>query len=294
MTCVRTPITILTVVLLTAACSDDGGIYDEIESSMDEPTTSTGGIVATSTMPSSEGETDCGLTCGQDDSGEPGSCDPFEQDCGDGEKCMPYSVDGDQTWNGLRCVPVAPEPKQLGESCNAPQGPVGGEDDCDVGLMCWNVPPEGTEGTCTAMCTGSKSSPTCAASSTVCAVYNEGVLPLCLPTCDPLGQDCPAAQICIPQGGGSAFVCAIDASPDTGQYGDPCLAFNKCDPGLFCAASSAVPGCTETVGCCTDYCDLSVADPDAQCTGAVDGQACVPFSETPAPGYENLGACALP
>ena len=222
-------------------------------------------------------------------------CDPFEQDCPEGQKCMPYSADGDQTWNGLRCSSVAAQPKGLGEPCTASEGPVGGVDDCAVGLMCWGIEPGQTEGRCVELCTGSVSQATCTSNETFCSVYNDGSLPICLPSCDPLGNDCPPSDTCIPQGGGSKFVCAVDASEEGGAYGDPCLAFNKCNPGLYCAPSSVVPGCSASQGCCTQFCDLSDADPDVACEGATGGQECVPwYTESPPPGLEFLGGCAVP
>lgn len=220
-------------------------------------------------------------------------CDVFAQDCSGAQKCMPYSGDGDGTWNDLRCSPLVASPKQLGESCVAPQGPVGGEDDCDVGLMCWNVAPGETDGVCVSLCGGSLGAGICP-QGTVCSVYNGGMLPICLETCDPLGTDCAEGELCIPQGdSGGQFVCAVDAAPVGGGYGDPCLAFNKCDGGLFCAPAAAVPGCTESAGCCSRYCDLDDDDPDATCDGVSEGQVCVPFNESgPAPGTESVGACS--
>lgn len=208
---------------------------------------------------------------------------------------MPYSADGDTTWNGLRCSPVVDQPGQLGDPCTAPEGPTGGLDDCDVGLVCWGVTLEQTSGTCVEQCGGTPNAPTCSRPETVCSIYNDGVLTLCLPTCDPLDPACPEDQLCIPRPGGQSFVCAVDASPTTGAYGDPCLAFNKCDPGLFCASAETVPGCVEASGCCSELCDLSAPDPDAACSGQEQGQQCIPwYEQDPPPGAEDLGACAVP
>ncbi len=231
------------------------------------------------------------------DDGDPGGsdanpeCDVFEQDCPGAQKCVPFSGDGDQTWNAVRCSSLPAEPKQLGEPCVAAEGPVAGIDDCDVGLMCWGVPSGETQGVCASLCEGSVFAGLCPA-ETVCSVYNGGALPICLPTCNPLEDGCAQGQLCVPQGGtGSRFVCATDASPTTGAYGDACLAFNKCDPGLFCAPASAVPGCTGASGCCSRICDLDDDNPDQSCD--VDSQACVPFFESaPAPGFESVGGCS--
>ncbi len=250
------------------------------------------------TDPSGPGDSTL-LTGFVEDDDQPGdsdaACSVFQQDCAPTQKCIPYSGDGDTTWNDVRCSPIDAAPKQLGETCSAPSGPVGGEDDCDRGLMCWNVAPGQTQGVCAALCEGSANAGICP-SDTVCSVYNDGVLPICLPTCDPLGTGCGPGQVCIPQGNaGGRFVCAVDAAPNDGAYGDACLAFNKCDPGLFCAPAAAVPGCTEAAGCCSRYCDLADDDPDATCDGTELGQSCVPFTGAlPAPGTESIGGCAAP
>ena len=230
----------------------------------------------------------CGPSCDA-------SCDPWAQDCGPGEKCMPWSSDGDTTWNALHCVAVAVEPAELGEACTVVDGPLSGKDDCGVGLMCWNVDAAG-EGTCIGLCEGTIQSPGCADPAAVCSVYNDGTLPVCLDECDPLTQTCAGDQLCIPQGGGgSTFVCAVDAAPVDGSYGDACLAFNKCDPGLFCAPASTVPGCGATAGCCSEFCDLAEPDPDAACSGRSDGQSCLPWFSpgTSPPGLDMLGACGI-
>lgn len=222
------------------------------------------------------------------------ACNPFAQDCPAGQKCMPYSQDGDQTWNALRCSPVAPDPKSLGDDCSVVENAVSGEDDCGVGLMCWNVAQGQTQGVCAELCSGSQGSPRCGA-DTVCAIYNDAKLPICLATCNPLAQTCSVGMTCIPQGGGSRFVCAFDASNGGGQFADPCLAFNKCAPGLYCAPAAVVPGCSTTDSCCTEFCDLSEANPSATCSGAALGQLCVPWAgEEQLPGLESLGTCAVP
>lgn len=265
------------------ACSDDDGEMASGDTDQDASGTF---------LPPDDGSGEASGTQPPDDTS---TCDPFAQDCPEGLKCMPHSADGDQTWNGLRCTGVAAQPKGLGEACTAPEGPVGGVDDCGEGLMCWGIGPGQTEGRCIELCSGSLEQPVCSGGETFCSIYNDGSLPICLPSCDPLGGDCPSGETCIPQGGGSQFVCAVDASAEGGSYGDPCLAFNKCDPGLYCAPSSVVPGCTASEGCCTQFCDLSEADPDAACEGAAAGQSCVPWYEaSPPPGLEFLGGCALP
>jgi hypothetical protein len=239
-----------------------------------------------------EEDTGCNFIC--DPPPDVHECDPWSQDCPDGEKCMPWANDGGAAWNSLRCTPVSDALKQDGDACQVEGSGVSGIDDCDIGLMCWDVDENG-EGTCVSMCTGSAEAPLCDDPADTCVIANDGVLNLCLLTCDPLLQDCGEGSACY--GAGDSFACAPDASgPDAGTYGTPCEYTNACDPGLFCAAAEAVPDCADSVGCCSEFCDLDAANPDEICGGSAGGQQCEPwFVEGAAPpGFESLGACVIP
>ena len=111
------------------------------------------------------------------------------------------------------------------------------------------------------------------------------------PLCDPLLQDCPGEDACLPAG--DAWACLLDLSgPDAGTDGDPCEYENACDPGLLCMDGARVPGC-QTAGCCASFCDLE--EPNT-CPLKDQGAECVPYyaiGEAP-PGKENLGFCGLP
>lgn len=222
-------------------------------------------------------------------------CDVWAQDCPVGEKCMPWANDGGNSWNALKCVEIDDNPGEPGDPCHVEGGGVSGIDDCAIGSMCWDVDPETSEGVCVAMCTGDQAAPICEDPSTSCIIVNDGVLNLCLPDCDPLLQDCEDGQACYPVNG--TFTCAPDASgPELGVFGDPCEFINACDAGLFCANASAVPGCGGSAGCCSDFCDLDADFPEDDCSGAAEGQECLPFfdeGDAP-PGAEAFGACALP
>ena len=219
-------------------------------------------------------------------------CDMFAQDCPEGEKCMPWANDGGTAWNATRCSPISDNPGQAGDMCTVEGSGVSGIDDCDIGSMCWDVDPETNMGTCVALCTGDEADPICEDPDTACAIVNEGAIVLCLPSCDPLLQDCPDGQACYPIN--DDFLCVPDASGEMGVYGDPCEFINACDPGLMCLGAAAVPDCTGSQGCCSEVCDTSDPSGDAQCSGA--DQACEPWYEEGAapPGYEDVGACALP
>ncbi|MFY0534503.1 hypothetical protein [Nannocystis pusilla] len=166
-----------------------------------------------------------------------------------------------------------------------------GEDDCEIGAMCWDADPETLEGTCVSFCQGSPQAPTCAAGSH-CAVLNDGGLNVCLPDCDPLAQDCPAGDECIPLPDTETFVCVLDASGAEGQAFDPCEFANACDPGLLCLPSEMASECDPMVaGCCLPFCDVSAAN---SCPGV--GQDCLAYfdpMQAPA-GFEDVGVCGLP
>lgn len=233
-----------------------------------------------------------GFICTPDGGGGGGvmECDVWTQDCPPGQKCMPWADDGSGSWNATKCSPVDANPGQEGDPCTVEGSAVSGIDDCDVGLLCWYFD-ENNNGSCIDMCKGTPDAPTCDMGQ-VCDVSNDGVLILCLNTCDPLITDCPAGQICFAAQSGTDFICDFDASGEMGMYGDPCEYINVCDPGLFCADAAAVPGC-EASGCCSPYCNLM--EPNT-CPGMAMGQECVPwYPEGMAPpGQENIGACAVP
>jgi len=233
---------------------------------------------------------DC-TTGGPDVTG--GECSLWDQDCPGDEKCNPYANDGGASWNSSRCAPLDSGPGQPGDPCNVEGSGVSGVDSCDVGSMCWNVDEENT-GTCVSLCQGTEANPLCDNPTDQCIIANDGWLPLCLPQCDPL-LGCQDGEGCYPADDG--FVCVPDASgPELGGYADPCEYTNACDPGLLCANPSAVPGCADSAGCCTHFCDLSDPEPSADCGGVADGQECIsafPEGQVP-PGFEDTGICAIP
>jgi hypothetical protein len=260
-------------------------------------TSSSGGSTGTrDTVSTTAGSEDIGAAFIQDPDGGGVNieCDVWAQDCPVGEKCMPWANDGGSSWNATRCSPLDPNPAQVGDPCIVEGSGTSGIDNCDIAAMCWDVDPETNEGVCTAFCSGSEANPVCADPDTTCVIANEGTLILCLPSCDPLIQDCGEGQGCYPID--ASFACAPDAGNEQGAYGDACEFVNVCDPGLFCASPDAVPNCVGAVGCCSEFCDLAAMQPDDQCSGANDGQLCTPWygEDRAPPGYEDVGACAIP
>ena len=125
-----------------------------------------------------------------------------------------------------------------------------------------------------------------------CVVYNDGSLPICLGSCDPLVQDCPEGQACY-SSAGDLFVCFKEsAMPGEGMPGDECQYVNQCQEGSFCANAMIVEGCPpESNGCCTPYCAISEGDMPCQ-----PMEDCLAFFEEgmAPPGYENVGVCGIP
>jgi hypothetical protein len=241
---------------------------------------------------------ECGVFYGAcpGDVGSDFECDVWSQDCPADEKCMPWANDGGSAWNAHKCSPLDPDPRQPGEECTVEGSGVSGVDNCEAGSMCWDVDPDTLEGHCVALCSGTPEAPTCSDSDTTCSILNDGVLPLCVASCDPVLQNCVGDEICVPTPDGNSFVCLPDASGNGGQYGDPCQQVNACDPGLFCAVGDLVPGCQALSQCCTEFCELTADDPNAACSRAFLGVQCEPwFEEGQAPPeYAHVGSCTVP
>lgn len=218
-------------------------------------------------------------------------CSLWDQNCPQGEKCNIYANDGGSSWNATKCVPIVDDPDEVGEPCTVEGSGVSGLDSCVLGSVCWDVDPETNTGTCISFCIGSETNPTCPDPSQLCSGRD---FMLCLPLCCPLEQDCADGQGCYPIN--DEFTCAPDASGDAGAFGDGCEFLNVCDPGLFCANADTVPNCHGSLGCCSEFCDLTNPNASAGCLGASGGQECVPwYQEGQAPpGFEHTGVCAIP
>ncbi len=216
------------------------------------------------------------------DSGDTGGamCDPYLQDCPDGEKCLPPPpmVGGDPS-----CVPVVDDPAQDGSPCNF--GP-GVQDECGVGSLCLPTDVAEMVGSCIPMCTGSPSDPSCPSPTQVCSVNL--MQNLCLEHCNPLDASCPGIRQCTPIGGWD-FGC-LPAGPMQSGAGASCGGPQDCAAGTVCMPASLVPDCAGE-SCCTEFCDLS--ETPASCS--LGGQLCEAWNAaTPPPGFENVGVCALP
>ncbi|NVB43184.1 ribulose phosphate epimerase [Pseudenhygromyxa sp. WMMC2535] len=214
------------------------------------------------------------------------ACDPFAQDCPEGEKCVAYASTGG-TWDANKCAPVNGD-GTLGDEC-VYDGADFGTDDCDESTVCWNaINIDGTlTGTCYPFCSGSAEDPQCD-DDLICRIVNDGTITVCLPPCDPLLQDCGEGLGCYWSGGSGTFQCIIVAG-DGIPTGDACAYNNDCAPGNFCTDASVLEDCEDS-GCCANFCDLT-EDPSS-CDEPYD---CVAFFEegTAPPLYVDLGLCIL-
>jgi hypothetical protein len=275
----RPPDPVTTGSTIQTSADDDG-----------EGTDSTGAIGA-STSTGEPGDAEgCGFLCDVDAGAA--ECDLFAQNCPPGEKCMPWASESGP-WNATRCSPVADEPTQVGEACMVEGSGISGVDDCDVGLMCWNVDELGT-GTCEDMCSGSLEAPICEDPEDFCATANLGVVALCLRACHPLLQDCAVqGEACYPQD--DEWACAPDAGDKTGEHGGPCEYINACVWGNACIDAAAFSSCASATGCCSTLCDLEDENADAMCQALDPAQTCEPwYAEGQAPvGYGNVGVCMI-
>lgn len=273
---------------------DESGTTEGDDSSEPGQSQTQAGLAGTETGDTTgDGEsTGCNFVCPETGGDEGGQCDNWAQDCPDEMKCSAFANDGGNSWNSLKCVPVEPNAAAPGEPCTAEGNGLSGVDSCQEGAMCWDIDTETGQGICVALCSGSPEQPSCPEPDDSCAIVNEGVLNLCLDKCDPLLQDCPDGDACLPnQVDPNSFICVFDASGETGKAFDMCEFANACDTGLICVVPSLATECDpQAGGCCLPFCDTEAPS----CPGA--GQECLPWYEPDQapPGYEKLGVCGLP
>lgn len=245
------------------AVTDGGNSTTSVTTS----TNTSGPITEDSTTDASTTEELCPIIC-ESDFGPPlPECSTYEENCEDGEKCMPYSWSHGPVWDSLKCSPVTGD-GHSGDPCTLAGGVLTGEDDCALHHMCWNIDPETNMGHCVSFCDGTPDNPTCAEPDTGCFMANAGVLNLCLPNCQPLIQDCPEGEGCYRVG--DIFTCLPTVvSEGAGFEGDVCHWGNACQPGFICMNADDLPSCEMAATCCTPFCDLSEQDPcpnpEAEC-----------------------------
>jgi hypothetical protein len=231
------------------------------------------------------------LDCTESSSGGPAKeCDPWVQDCPDGQKCMPWANDGGNAWNATRCTDVMPNAGKPGDECTAEGNGVSGIDSCEKAALCWGINVDTGKGYCAPFCKGPPETPTCPG-GTICVIGADSIPILCLPGCDPLQQNCSSGELCVPETMGDGFQCILDTSGDMGQQNDPCESSSACNPGLVCLPSNYATECDPmAAGCCLPFCDLNMPD----CTN--QGSSCVGWYEPgmEPPGLGLVGICRTP
>jgi hypothetical protein len=263
----------------TTEVGTDSSTSDSTESSTSTTETET------SEPPTTEGESETWSFI-PDPRDMPLDCDMYEQNCPDGEKCVPYSTGG--SWDAYHCAPIMGD-QAPGEPCTY-SGVVDSFDDCDATSWCWDVMDVEGEwiGVCAPFCTGTADSPECPVGS-ACLIGNYS-FNICITTCHPLLQDCGEGLACI--WANDNFHCAF-TNQDL-PAGQPCRALNDCAVGLNCVAAEQLPTC-DGASCCSEFCDLDLGD--EPCGALLPGTACVPmfdFGAAP-PGYDDVGLCmAIP
>ncbi|MFV8752836.1 ribulose phosphate epimerase [Nannocystaceae bacterium ST9] len=274
---------------VTTSPGTDPGDDDVGETTLDDEATATSGDDDPSTSTTSTSSTTNDDADFVTDTAEDGPwvdpCDPFAQDCPEGEKCVPYSSEGGSSWDSLKCVPVLGD-HAAGEPCTY-TGVVESTDDCDATSWCWNTDENG-EGVCHAFCTGSEADPMCPPMS-MCTISGSGVINICISTCDPVLQNCDDEALAC-YWIGNDFLC-VNTTQDI-PTGEPCGFVNDCAKGNVCVDAAMLPACAD-VSCCASFCEVGLGD--AQCS-SLPGTACVAFFEqgTAPAGLEHVGVCLLP
>lgn len=220
-----------------------------------------------------------------DDLPKMAKCDVYAQDCPAGEKCAAV-ITGANSWDDAQCVPVSGT-DMTGAPCTVVSS-ADGLDSCEKGNMCWNFSSDG-RGICVALCTGSPESPICDG-NIECTIASSGAINLCIPTCNPLLQDCPdPGYACYPSL--NNFSCFWDTSDGEGEANVPCDLFTECKEGLLCGEPAFVGmGCKSANGCCTPFCEF----PNGPCPNP--DQHCVQwFSQMsrPSPELASVGVCGV-
>ncbi len=278
--------------VLAGGCFTDsggtGGVMTTSGSSTGGTTapTSTGGDTGspTSTGTGTDSTTSDSTTSEATTSDNEGkACDPWDQDCGAGLKCMPYATDGGDSWDANKCTPVGES--KSGAPCLAlKRSATSGYDTCGPDLICWEVNPDTLVGTCYSLCGGSPITPICGA-GTSCSQTNKGVVNVCLETCDPLIDKCSGEQVCVPDNV-EEFLC-LGASGDDVAAGDACSFINECAAGSMCATPNSAALCDQQAkGCCLPFCSLK----DPVCPLGLDCVGYFPKGMAPAQ-HVDLGLC---
>jgi hypothetical protein len=279
----------LLMIVAATGCKDD----DDVAGSGGTDGATTQGTLPTTGMVDDD---DTGGLDGNDDAAM-GECLLWDDEaCGEGQKCMPWSDDPDRLPDAYRCCPDEGT-DVVNDLCTISQYDGSCLDSCVNGSMCLLDDPDNLAGVCRPFCNPSGSD--CGPDET-CKAFFEALpavpnVPICMPKCDPLDQDCEQnSWRCIPDtptaAGQSGFICVPPPPGADKQLFDACALANDCSPGLVCLTAERVPGCTFT-SCCSAFC--SQAEGDATCQDLHPDMECIDWM-APEPQWSDIGACAIP
>jgi hypothetical protein len=282
------------VAVCCSACGDKGGGEGEASGTSSDPSSSTSGGSDPSTGPAPD--TSGGSESTTSDAPE-GQCIFWADECGEGQKCEPYSVEDDSIPDEIRCCPEVDDPDLVGEQCSVMEYSGSCLDSCERGAFCVVDDPDRLLGQCRPYCQpGGNDCPADETCKSFFELLNDvPTVPLCMEQCDPLVQDCSVPNwLCIPDSptisGQSGFICVSPPPNEPVGALEPCALANQCEKGLVCISGDRVPDCT-FVSCCTSYCSL--AEGDAACQTIDPEMHCVDWM-APDPTWADVGVCALP
>ena len=207
------------------------------------------------------------------------NCEPGnETSCPPGQKCTALATTGPQ--NHFECV--ADDGELLPDDECTP-APGTGQDHCTTGHVCLVSKPEDTLGRCLQAC---RNDADCEPDKCTQSPFTSTTF--CAKSCDPLVPSCTQGLVC--RQADDRFLCGMAIDVDTGLTGDNCdgTTLRGCAENFACLAGALVPGCNSG-NCCTNTCDL--AGGSDQC---VAPSLCRALFPSPAPGFENVGACFIP
>jgi hypothetical protein len=294
--------------LTTAACGDDSSGGDASTDTGADTTTPDTGTPDTSvpdTRPPMDSGMDSSVTL------PVAECDPFGDDCAEGEKCafVIYNPDAESTEDNIvfyGCVSESTGTKAAGIICNrgidgTPDNPddVFQVSDCAQGHFCWNTLDDSFE-RCRPMC-GLEGAPDCADEEEFCLTLNsDPPLATCNPLsdCDPIVQTgCDAMEGCYIVGttqgdlGARCFdePTADDAGVPPPGRGDDCMFINGCRPGLSCSGEILDDGGVGDMALCREFCEV-VADGGMPIDGGecMTSESCVAIPLDPDGGTSLL------
>jgi hypothetical protein len=256
---------VMVVALVSLACGSRGNGQGEGSGDAGE---TTAGTTVGATVGTTVGSDSTSTGGGPTDGGAyvppppdlPSACDPVEQDCPDGEKCVYV-----QKPPGYRCVDVTGS-LGLGERCLAQNG----ADPCGVGLVCIAGSDLSDVGICMALCNPDGPEAWCQetwgyAMATCEAHGPNGLYPVCDAECSPHTEDCPPGLSCTAISSSPPWECVVAGAAADGEA---CEHSVDCVEGNFCTYASDLADCDHEF-CCNLLCDSFT---ETGCVGP--GEAC--------------------